>query len=66
MIPENKPFVDPFPTKIKQNKIANSNKLGVIFLYLLIVGMITLYMSIAYEETFKIEKIFTKMFNHLL
>ena len=66
MFPDNKPFIEPFPIKKKQNKIDNPHKLGVVFLYLLIIGIIALYMSIVHEETFKIEKILSKMFNHLL
>lgn len=67
MIPESNRFTEEVHSrKIIQNENTNSKKLGFVFLYLFIVGVIVLYLSIAYEEAFKIEKIFSKIFNHLI
>ena len=66
MISNNKKISGPFPAKIERNKTLNSNKLGIAFFYLLIIGILAFYFGIAYEETEQIENIFTKMFKHLL
>lgn len=62
---DRKSFIASKPIE-KQNDNPHSNKIGIIFLYLLFIGFATLYVSTIYEDTHHVETIFTKMFNYIL